>query len=102
MQSVMVQLETFKASNGAYPAALADLPGTPLLDAWSRAFVYRLPGLGADYDLVSLGKDGVEGGDGLDADISSAAGASLIATWYDYTPTSALDIEVDTKADEIA
>jgi hypothetical protein len=102
MQAVMAQLEKFKADHGAYPAALTDLPGSQAVDAWGRAFVYRVPGVGADYDLVSLGRDGEEGGEGLDADISSTARASLVATWFDYTPTSALDVEVDTKTDEIA
>jgi len=61
-----------------------------------------MPGLGADYDLISLGADNAKGGEGLDADISSAAGASLVATWFDYTPTSAIDIDVDTKPADIA
>lgn len=39
-------------------------------DAWGREFLYVSPGPnGLDYDLVSLGKDGVEGGTGLGADI---------------------------------
>jgi hypothetical protein len=61
-----------------------------------------MPGSGNDYDLISYGADGKEGGDDLNADISSAAGASRIATWFDYTPTSGIDIEVDTKPGEIA
>jgi hypothetical protein len=103
MQDVMKRIDEFKTKNGHYPAKLDDLPppGLPV-DAWGNPFVYRLPGLGADYDLVSLGADNEEGGEGLNADISSAAGASLVATWFDYTPTSALDIEVDTKPEDIA
>jgi hypothetical protein len=50
---------------------------------------------------VSLGADGAVGGEGLNADISSAAGASLVATWFEYTPTSALDIEMNTGAKDI-
>jgi hypothetical protein len=102
MQLVMAKLDALHAGGLAYPASLDDLPGGPYLDAWENPFIYRVPGLGADYDLVSLGADNEPGGDGLDADISSAAGASLVATWFDYTPTSALDIEVDTKPAEIA
>lgn len=111
MQDVMKEIDAFKAKNGHYPAKLDDLPspvppatpreGLPV-DAWGNPFVYRMPGLGADYDLVSLGANNEVGGEGLDADISSAAGASLVATWFDYTPTSALDIEVDTKPGDIA
>jgi Type II secretion system (T2SS), protein G len=60
--------------------------------------VYRIPGSGNDYDLLSLGADGLEGGEGVDADISAAAGASLMATWFDYTPTTGIDLEVQTIA----
>ncbi|MCU1419675.1 MAG: hypothetical protein JWR57_844 [Mycetocola sp.] len=101
MQTLIDDIEDFKKTSGAYPAALSDLPAPPV-DAWGNAFVYVLPGLGSGFDLVSHGANGVEGGEGLDADISSAAGASLVATWFDYTPTSALDIEVDTKPADIA
>ncbi|MBL8528227.1 MAG: type II secretion system protein GspG [Burkholderiales bacterium] len=103
MQELMKRIDAFKLANGHYPEKLDDLPapGAPV-DAWGNPFVYRQPGLGADYDLVSRGADNEEGGEGLDADISSAAGASLVATWFDYTPTSAIDIEVDTKPEDIA
>lgn len=102
MQDTFAKLDAYRAANGKYPATLADLPGGAPKDAWNRDFEYSTPGLGADYDMVSLGADGQPGGEGLDADISSAAGASLVATWFDYTPTSALDIEVDTKPGDIA
>jgi Type II secretion system (T2SS), protein G len=102
MQDTMVKLDAYKAANGHYPAALADLPGGAPQDAWGRSLVYKLPGLGADYDLMCLGADGAPGGEGLDADISSAAAASLVATWFDYTPTSALDIDMNTKPGELA
>jgi hypothetical protein len=112
MQKVMEYIEAFRKINGHYPAKLDDLSsGLPNdadgnqivvpVDAWGNPFVYRIPGLGADYDLVSLGANNEVGGEGLNADISSAAAASLVATWFDYTPTSALDIEVVTKTEEI-
>lgn len=44
-------------------------------DPWGRDYQYRVPGPnGKDYEIVSLGKDGQEGGDpdSTDADISSA------------------------------
>ncbi|HEV2149692.1 MAG TPA: type II secretion system major pseudopilin GspG [Longimicrobiaceae bacterium] len=42
-------------------------------DPWGRAYVYRSPGTAspATYDLLSLGRDGKEGGEGEDADIRS-------------------------------
>ena len=42
--------------------------GVPL-DPWGNAYLYRIPGNGTDYDIVSLGKDGRPGGDGEDADV---------------------------------
>jgi general secretion pathway protein G len=39
------------------------------LDAWSKEFVYTSDG--SNYEIISLGNDGAEGGDGLNADISS-------------------------------
>lgn len=41
-------------------------------DPWKRPYVYRQPGRdGTEYDIICYGKDGVEGGEGLDADISN-------------------------------
>jgi hypothetical protein len=103
MQGVMQAIEAHRASTGSYPPNLGALPGAlNKKDAWGRDLVYLMPGSGNDYDLLSYGADGVVGGEGLNADISSSAGASLIASWFDYTPTSGLDIVVDTKIEDIA
>ena len=42
-------------------------------DAWGNAFEYYSPGTNGDndYEIISLGKDGQEGGEGADADIKS-------------------------------
>lgn len=40
-------------------------------DPWGRAYQYRAPGSKADYEILSLGKDGQPGGTGDNADISS-------------------------------
>jgi general secretion pathway protein G len=41
------------------------------VDPWGRPYIYRSPGDGShDFELMSLGKDGQPGGNGLDADIS--------------------------------
>ena len=42
-----------------------------LIDPWGTPFQYRSPGEHGKYDLYSLGPDGVEGGDGENADITS-------------------------------
>src|SRR6186713_212308 len=39
-------------------------------DPWGTPYVYRSPGQGGDFDLLSNGKDGQPGGDGDSADIS--------------------------------
>lgn len=47
------------------------------LDPWGREWAYRIPG-SADsegYDVYTLGRDGREGGEGEDADITSARSA---------------------------
>ncbi len=43
------------------------------VDPWGRAFIYKRPGAksGRAYDLYSLGADGKEGGEELDADIGN-------------------------------
>ncbi len=43
----------------------ADVP----LDPWGKPYVFRCPGEHGDFDLFSLGPDGVEGGEGENADI---------------------------------
>jgi len=40
-----------------------------LKDPWNHAYVYRVPGDGRAFDLLSLGKDGQPGGESVDADI---------------------------------
>jgi general secretion pathway protein G len=89
-----VALDNYRLDNGQYPtteqglAALQTrptvdpVPGTwrgPYLrkavplDPWGRPYTYRCPGTEnpSGYDLLSLGRDGVPGGDGEDADVTS-------------------------------
>ena len=40
-------------------------------DAWGRDFIYFCPGQNGDFDLISLGADGVEGGEGPNSDITN-------------------------------
>ena len=103
MQKVILAIEEYHRVNGRYPDTLGDLPsGTATKDAWGNDLVYRMPGSGNDYDLVSYGADGEEGGTDVNADISSAAGASLMASWFDYTPTSGIDVIVGTPPEDFA
>jgi len=81
-------LDTYKLDVGKYPDGLNLLIETgeeemgrwdgPYLkkkviprDPWGKAYVYVYPGENGDYDLSSYGKDGEEGGEGLDKDINS-------------------------------
>ena len=40
-------------------------------DPWTHPYVYRCPGQHGDFDLISYGADGQEGGDGDNADIKN-------------------------------
>jgi general secretion pathway protein G len=40
-------------------------------DPWGRAYLYKFPGEHGEIDLLSLGRDGLPGGNGEDADISN-------------------------------
>ena len=87
-------LDAYRLDNDLYPTTeqgLAALRREPLaeprprnwrgpylrkevpLDPWDRPFVYRSPGVANPwaYDLQSLGRDGQEGGEGEDRDVSS-------------------------------
>ncbi len=82
-------LDTYRLDTGRYPSAAqglaalsarpADEPRwngpylqkAPPPDPWGRPYLYRQPGTGdAEFDLLSLGRDGQPGGDGDNADIS--------------------------------
>ena len=52
-------------TNWAGPYLRKGIPADP----WGRPYVYTQPGTHRDYDLMSYGKDGREGGTGEDADI---------------------------------
>ena len=80
-------LVQFKLDHNRYPDRLDDLvtkppyantrnwpPGgylkDPPRDAWGREFIYRVPGTkGQPFDIISLGDDGREGGEGYAEDI---------------------------------
>ncbi|HZE99323.1 MAG TPA: type II secretion system protein GspG [Planctomycetota bacterium] len=81
---IAAAIDKYKAEQGGYPAILDHLITKPetaktfpkegyyqgeLKDAWGRKFVYRSPGTGADYDLVSYGADGRTWGAGDNADL---------------------------------
>ncbi|MEO5765396.1 MAG: type II secretion system major pseudopilin GspG [Casimicrobiaceae bacterium] len=84
-------LDLFKLEVGRYPTSQEGLqalisapPGianwngpywkktTLPKDPWGNEYRYSSPGQSGAYDIVSLGADGKEGGDGANKDISSA------------------------------
>lgn len=94
LRTIAASLEMYRLDNRTYPtteqglAALTAppvtaplpsnwaeggyLPNTPL-DPWGNPFVYRAPGEGGGFDLMSLGADGKPGGEGIDADLRHGA-----------------------------
>lgn len=94
IRNLETALKLFKMDSGFYPDtqqgldALAEKPATGRipqkyreggyleqkkipLDPWNNPYIYISPGLHGDYDLMSYGADGKEGGEGKDADIKS-------------------------------
>ncbi len=81
-------LDSYRLDTGHYPtteqglAALNTKPADetkwqgPYLskaipqDPWGRPYIYRAPGQGTDFDLLSYGKDGQPGGEGDNADVN--------------------------------
>lgn len=47
------------------------LPKEIPVDPWARPYIYKCPGEHGDYDLISYGLDGTEGGEGENQDIVS-------------------------------
>jgi general secretion pathway protein G len=87
-------LKLFKLDNGFYPdtqqglEALIEKPTVGRIppkyrdggyleqkkipsDPWGNPYIYLCPGLHGDFDVISYGADGKEGGEGKDADIKN-------------------------------
>jgi len=47
------------------------LPKEIPVDPWGKAYIYKSPGEHGEYDLLSFGLDGVEGGEGENQDVLS-------------------------------
>jgi general secretion pathway protein G len=94
IESIETALKLYKLDNGAYPdteqglQALVEKPDTGTLpkkwrtggylekgkvpkDPWGNDFIYLSPGAHGDYDLISYGADGVQGGEDKNKDINS-------------------------------
>ena len=83
IQKIQQSLQLYAAKHhGKYPttsegfgAISKYLEGSPAVDAWDHDLLYFSPGTqsGNEYEIVSLGKDGAEGGSDNDGDIKSYA-----------------------------
>jgi general secretion pathway protein G len=86
IQQLAGQIEMYKLEVGKYPDNLAALVKQPagadrwngpyakdadLKDAWGNDYRYNVPGQGKAFDLISLGADGKDGGDGENRDVSN-------------------------------
>lgn len=84
LQQIENSLSMYRMKNARFPTseegleALVNPPGGESRymdsipkDSWGNLYHYRSPGQNGDYDLYSLGRDGQEGGDGIDADIGN-------------------------------
>jgi len=94
IKNLETALKLFKMDNGFYPdtqqglEALVEKPASGRmpqnykeegyleqrkipLDPWGNPYVYVSPGLNGDYDILSYGADGKEGGESKNADIKS-------------------------------
>jgi general secretion pathway protein G len=87
MQHLVGQIEMYKLEVGRYPESLQALLKQPagtegrwngpyvkepdLKDAWGNDYKYSAPGASKPFDLVSLGADNRDGGDGENRDIAN-------------------------------
>jgi len=92
IKAIEMALDLYRLDNGVYPSteqgleALVTKPTTGVIpknwkeegylhkdpkDPWGTPYVYLSPGLYKEFDLESYGADGVDGGEGKDADIEN-------------------------------
>lgn len=94
IETFTLALDSYYMDNGFYPSEIQGLEALWLkpttspepilwagpylakkvpLDPWGNEYKYSVPGdNGLPYKIISFGKDGIEGGDGNEADISSS------------------------------
>jgi general secretion pathway protein G len=103
---LQAQIKQYALDSGSYPASLADVGGSGKLDPWGWAYVYqelvsahghglarkdhKLNPLNSDFDLYSVGKDGVSktqltNKESLD-DIVRARDGAFVGLASDFVP----------------
>jgi general secretion pathway protein G len=91
MERIAGALDLYRLETGRYPSnqegglrALVEQPAgvgrwngpylkkqEQIVDPWGQPYGYRFPGQRGEYDLWSLGADGVEGGEGENRDVAN-------------------------------
>jgi len=94
IQTLETALKLYRLDNGRYPTteqglqALVEPPSVGQLaqnwrkdgylekgkvpkDPWGNEYIYFSPGINGDFDIMTYGDDGEQGGEGKDADINS-------------------------------
>jgi general secretion pathway protein G len=86
IQQLVGQIEMYKLEVGRYPDSLQSLVKQPagvdrwngpyakdtdLKDAWGNDYRFTVPGTNKGFDLVSLGADNKEGGEGENRDVGN-------------------------------
>lgn len=90
IRAIESALKLYRLDRFRYPtteeglAALVTPPGDPSVpwpaggyldrvprDPWDRPYLYLQPGNNGEFDIYTLGRDGVQGGQGVDADIGN-------------------------------
>ena len=87
IRQIKMGLASYKLDTGSYPSDLAalvqqpsgyqgDWPKSGYLedtprDGWGREFIYKYPGDRKEFDIISYGADGAQGGEGENADITN-------------------------------
>jgi general secretion pathway protein G len=72
--TIVSAVEAYYLTNSRYPSNEDGLDKLPLknrTDPWGNPYVYNSPGANGPFEVISLGADGREGGEDLDADIIS-------------------------------
>lgn len=74
--TIVGEIEKIKITKGRYPASneglsLVDFKQGTGKDPWGRAYGYNNPGQNEPFEVFTLGADGRDGGEGIDADIYS-------------------------------
>lgn len=72
--TIVDAIEAYNLTKGKYPTSNEGLEPLPLKndrDPWGRPYGYNNPGQDEPFEVYTLGADGRDGGDGIDADIYS-------------------------------